>query len=69
MDCKKGDGCISLEEFTSLLGNLDCEPTSERELKETFDFFDIDHDGIIIAEDLFTVFTSLDDEGLRIAGT
>ncbi|KDO37862.1 hypothetical protein CISIN_1g027592mg [Citrus sinensis] len=46
---REGDGYIPLEALIS-------------RLKETFDFFDADHDGKITAEELFGVFTKLGDE-------
>lgn len=56
---REGDGCISLGALMSRVGNSACEPACEPELKETFDFFDADHDGKITAEELWSVFSNL----------
>ncbi|KAL2535012.1 putative calcium-binding protein CML36 [Abeliophyllum distichum] len=55
-----GDGCISLQEFYAI-GSAFGPPACDIELKETFDFFDSDHDGKITAEELFNVFRTIGD--------
>jgi calcium-binding protein CML len=52
-----GEGCISLEALLSRMGSA-----CDSELRETFDFFDADHDGRITAEELLGVFTAIGDE-------
>ncbi|XVE95840.1 hypothetical protein REPUB_Repub02eG0168600 [Reevesia pubescens] len=55
-----GDGCISLETLMSQVVGPACdEPTCERELRETFDIFDTDHDGKITAEELMAFFKEI----------
>ncbi|CAK9184009.1 unnamed protein product [Ilex paraguariensis] len=57
---RDGDGCISLEEFGAI-GPAFGPPECDSELRETFDFFDADHNGKITAEELFNVFSVIGD--------
>ncbi|CAN4109185.1 unnamed protein product [Withania somnifera] len=54
------DGCISLEEFEVIISAFG-PPACDDELKGTFDFFDVNHDGKITPEELFNVFTMIGD--------
>ncbi|CAA2984198.1 probable calcium-binding CML36 [Olea europaea subsp. europaea] len=54
------DGCISLEEFyaiDSAFGPLACDV----EMKETFNFFDSDHNEKITADELFNILRTIGD--------
>ncbi|KAM3339512.1 calcium-binding protein CML37-like isoform X1 [Capsicum galapagoense] len=42
--------------------DIDGDNISSEELRGTFDFFDVDHDGKITAEELFNVFTTIGDD-------
>ncbi|GAA0186185.1 calmodulin-related [Lithospermum erythrorhizon] len=57
-----GDGSISLEELSQYGSALE-PPTCHDELRETFNFFDADHDGKITAEELFSVFETIVGDG------
>ncbi|GAA0152133.1 calmodulin-related [Lithospermum erythrorhizon] len=57
-----GDGCISLEEL-KIIGSALEPPTCDNELRETFDFFDEDHNGKISAEELYNVLKTIVGEG------
>ncbi|KFK38406.1 hypothetical protein AALP_AA3G109000 [Arabis alpina] len=58
---RDGDGTIRLEELASRVVSLDpCRDSTE--LKETFEFFDADRDGMISAEELLRVFETIGDE-------
>ncbi|GLT95863.1 hypothetical protein SLE2022_135220 [Rubroshorea leprosula] len=57
-----GDGCITVDALMNRVVGSVCDPVCEPELRETFDFFDTDHDGKITAEELLAVFTSIGDE-------
>ncbi|KAL1193951.1 putative calcium-binding protein CML36 [Cardamine amara subsp. amara] len=60
MDCD-GDGTIRLEELANRVVSSD--PSRDlTELKETFEFFDVDHDGFISAEELLRVFSTIGDD-------
>ncbi|GMY19735.1 putative cox1/oxi3 intron 2 protein [Fagus crenata] len=54
---RNGEGCISVEALLSRVGSA-----CDTELRETFDFFDTDHDGKITAEELLSVFSAIGDE-------
>ena len=58
---RNGEGCISVEALLSRVGSA-CGPACDTELRETFDFFDADHDGKITAEELLSVFSAIGDE-------
>ncbi|KAG6638481.1 hypothetical protein I3843_10G036500 [Carya illinoinensis] len=58
---RDGDGCISLQALLSSVGSASGQ-TRDTELRETFDFFDTDHDGMITAEELLGFFTAIGDE-------
>lgn len=60
VDCD-GDGTIRLEELASRVVSLDPARDST-ELKETFEFFDADRDGLISADELLRVFSTIGDE-------
>ncbi|EOA29520.1 hypothetical protein CARUB_v10014618mg [Capsella rubella] len=60
VDCD-GDGAIRLEELASRLVSSDPSRDSA-ELKETFEFFDADRDGLISAEELLRVFSTIGDD-------
>ncbi|XP_030517917.2 probable calcium-binding protein CML36 isoform X2 [Rhodamnia argentea] len=56
------DAAVSIEELLSRVGTA-CGPVcDDAELRETFEFFDEDHDGRITAEELLRVFTALGDD-------
>ncbi|XP_055807595.1 probable calcium-binding protein CML36 [Solanum dulcamara] len=55
-----GDGCISLQEFRAISSAFG-PPACNSEMRDTFDFFDADHDGKITAEELFNVFRTIGD--------
>ncbi|XP_010481256.1 PREDICTED: probable calcium-binding protein CML36 [Camelina sativa] len=61
--CEEGDdGTIRLEELASRVV-LSLDPSRDSaELKETFEFFDADRDGLISAEELLRVFSTIGDE-------
>ncbi|CAN1282334.1 Probable calcium-binding protein CML35 [Linum perenne] len=46
-----GDGCVTVKALMGQIGS-GWEPAGREELKETFQFFDTDHDGKITAEEL-----------------
>uniref|UniRef100_A0A7N0TVE0 EF-hand domain-containing protein n=1 Tax=Kalanchoe fedtschenkoi TaxID=63787 RepID=A0A7N0TVE0_KALFE len=56
-----GDGCISLEEFGAIGSEAFCKPAGEYELRDAFDFFDVNRDGRITAEELLDGFIMLGD--------
>lgn len=56
-----GDGTIRLEELATRLVSLDPSRDST-EMKDTFEFFDADRDGLISAEELLRVFSTIGDE-------
>lgn len=60
VDCD-GDGTIRLEELANRVVSSDPSRDST-ELKETFEFFDVDHDGLISAEELLRVFSTIGDD-------
>ncbi|KAK3446607.1 hypothetical protein EUGRSUZ_A02286 [Eucalyptus grandis] len=56
------DAAVSIEELLSRVGPA-CGPAcDDAELRETFEFFDADHDGKITAEELLGVFAAFGDE-------
>ncbi|KAF3579656.1 hypothetical protein DY000_02035796 [Brassica cretica] len=58
-----GDGCISLEELASrVAGTSSDSDEGSVEMREVFEFFDVDHDGRISAEELHRVFGVIGDE-------
>ncbi|XP_009141989.1 probable calcium-binding protein CML35 [Brassica rapa] len=58
-----GDGCISLEELASrVAGTSSDSDEGSVEMREVFEFFDLDHDGRISAEELHRVFGVIGDE-------
>ena len=57
----EGHGCISVDALLTRVGS-ECGPAGDTELRETFDFFDTDHDGKITAEELLSVFQTIGDE-------
>ncbi|KAK9065720.1 hypothetical protein SSX86_015121 [Deinandra increscens subsp. villosa] len=57
---KNGDGFITLEEFGAISSAFG-PPSGDNELRDVFEFFDTDHDGLITADELFAVFRSLGD--------
>ncbi|KAI3412516.1 uncharacterized protein J3R85_017212 [Psidium guajava] len=60
------DATVSIEELLSRVGSA-CGPAcDDAELRETFEFFDADHDGRITAEELLQVFTALGDDRCTI---
>lgn len=58
---RDGDGTIRLEELASRVVSSD-QSRDSTELKETFEFFDADRDGMISAEELLRVFSTIGDE-------
>ena len=54
---------MPLDALLNHVGSAACDS----ELRETFDFFDEDHDGKITAEELWRVFSTLGDEGCTLA--
>ncbi|KAJ4866944.1 putative calcium-binding protein CML35 [Raphanus sativus] len=58
------EGCISLEELASRVAGAssDSDEDSVVEMREVFEFFDVDHDGRISAEELHRVFGVIGDE-------
>lgn len=56
------DAAVSIEELLSRVGSACAPACDDAELKETFEFFDADHDGRITAEELLGVFKALGDE-------
>ncbi|KVI03479.1 probable calcium-binding protein CML36 [Cynara cardunculus var. scolymus] len=55
---RDGDGSISLEEFC-VISSAFGPPSCDEELRGTFEFFDTDRDGLITADELFSVFKSI----------
>ncbi|TMW86545.1 hypothetical protein EJD97_021240 [Solanum chilense] len=55
-----GDGCISLQEFGAISSAFG-PPSCDSEMRDTFEFFDANHDGKITAEELFNVFRTIGD--------
>ncbi|KAJ0259393.1 calcium-binding protein CML35 [Hirschfeldia incana] len=55
------NGCISLEELASRVAETSSDGGSV-EMREVFEFFDVDHDGRISAEELHRVFGVIGDE-------
>ncbi|KAK4748881.1 hypothetical protein SAY87_015467 [Trapa incisa] len=62
-DGEGNSGDVSVD---ALLSRLGCTGCNAGELRETFDFFDADHDGRITAEELLRVFTAMGDEGCTL---
>lgn len=62
---RDGDGCIPLEALLHRFGPV-CEPAADSELREAFEVFDRDHDGKISAEELFSVFSAIGDDGCTL---
>lgn len=61
------ESCLSVDDLLGRVGSMG-GPVCDTELRETFDFFDGDHDGRISAEELMGVFTTvLGDEGCTLA--
>ncbi|MCD7452691.1 hypothetical protein HAX54_017751 [Datura stramonium] len=58
---KNGDGCISLDDFVTISSAFEPQEEVSTELKDTFDFFDEDHDGKITAQELLNVFRMIGD--------
>ncbi|XAR68448.1 hypothetical protein NMG60_11003560 [Bertholletia excelsa] len=58
---KDGDGCISLQEFGAISSAFG-PPASDTELRDTFDFFDKNHDGRITPEELHEAFATIGDD-------
>ncbi|KAA0053814.1 putative calcium-binding protein CML35 [Cucumis melo var. makuwa] len=57
----------SEEEIKIMMGEMDrVGPACHSELRDTFEIFDADHDGRITAEELFSVFTAMGDEGCTL---
>ncbi|KAG6603330.1 probable calcium-binding protein CML36 [Cucurbita moschata] len=56
-----GGGFIRLDELMARVGS-GFDAVGESELRETFEFFDADHDGRISAEELHGVYRSIGDE-------
>ncbi|KAL9672586.1 hypothetical protein QQ045_028837 [Rhodiola kirilowii] len=56
-----GDGCISLEEFGAIRYEAFGKPARASELRDAFDFFDVNLDGRITAEELLDGLTKLGD--------
>ncbi|PIA48234.1 hypothetical protein AQUCO_01400664v1 [Aquilegia coerulea] len=56
---ESGGGCISLEKFGEISSAFG--PACDSEIRDTFDFFDVDRDGKISAEELLGVFVSIGD--------
>ncbi|CAN1215357.1 Calmodulin-like protein 3 [Linum perenne] len=54
-----GDGVIDMEEFKILYRNMTAGCGKEEELKEAFEVFDGDKDGLITVEELGSVLSSL----------
>lgn len=55
-----GEDCISLEKFGEISSGLG--PACGDEIRDTFDFFDVDRDGKISAEELLGVFIAIGDD-------
>lgn len=64
---RDGDGCISLDELQTVGSVFESTVSGEEELRETFEIFDVDHDGKITAEELHSVFVALGDERCTLA--
>lgn len=62
VEAGEDSGCISVEALMSRFGSAACEPVCDSELRETFGYFDTDHDGKITAEELLSFFTAIGDE-------
>ncbi|KAF8028855.1 hypothetical protein BT93_E1505 [Corymbia citriodora subsp. variegata] len=60
------DAAVSIEELLTRVGPACGEACDDAELRETFEFFDADHDGKITAEELLGVFAALGDERCTI---
>ncbi|OAY40271.1 probable calcium-binding protein CML36 [Manihot esculenta] len=56
-----GDGCISVEALINRIGSA-CEPAADEEMRVAFEFFDMDQDGKITAEELLGVYKAIGDE-------
>ncbi|KGN59507.1 probable calcium-binding protein CML35 [Cucumis sativus] len=57
----------SEEEIKIMMGEMDrVGPTCHSELRDTFEIFDADHDGRITAEELFSVFAAMGDDGCTL---
>ncbi|XP_073048758.1 calmodulin-like protein 3 [Primulina eburnea] len=59
------DGCVDIEEFGNLYGNIVDERHEEEAMREAFDVFDRDRDGFISVDELKYVLGSL---GLKSGG-
>ncbi|XP_073137919.1 probable calcium-binding protein CML36 [Henckelia pumila] len=55
------DGFISFDEFYAIAGSAFSPPSCDVETRTTFDFFDSDHNGKIMPEELFQVFKTIPD--------
>ncbi|OWM78916.1 probable calcium-binding protein CML35 [Punica granatum] len=56
--CSDAESCLSMDDLLGRVGPAG-GPVCDSELRETFDFFDADHDGRITAEELLGVFTTV----------
>ncbi|CAD6198187.1 unnamed protein product [Caenorhabditis auriculariae] len=54
-----GNGCIDIDEFLNVLRRQLCDPREERELREVFNVFDQNGDGLISLDDLVFVMLQL----------
>ncbi|XP_073284118.1 calmodulin-like protein 3 [Primulina huaijiensis] len=59
------DGCVDIDEFGNLYGNIVDERHEEEDMREAFDVFDRDRDGFISVDELKYVLGSL---GLKPGG-
>ncbi|OWM85453.1 probable calcium-binding protein CML36 [Punica granatum] len=68
MGCPADDdgACVSVDALLSRVGCGETAACDPAELRETFEFFDEDHDGRITADELLRVFTALGDEGCTL---
>ncbi|CCD69292.1 EF-hand domain-containing protein [Caenorhabditis elegans] len=54
-----GNGCIDIDEFLNVLRRQICDPKEERELRDVFNVFDKNGDGVISIDDLIFVMCQL----------
>ncbi|KFK36989.1 hypothetical protein AALP_AA4G198000 [Arabis alpina] len=62
VDDGEEDGCISLEDLANRVVVASSGDGSEEEMREVFEYFDVDRDGRISAEELYRVFGVIGDE-------